>query len=65
MIDSALCCSLLAFPSRLELSALWVLPTAFVFVSYLQHRKDSSDKALALGIVKDPQVSQSLPLVLG
>lgn len=44
------------------MSALWVLPTAFVFVSYLQHRKDSCDKAMALGIVKDPQVTLSIRL---
>ncbi|CAM9695456.1 unnamed protein product, partial [Ectocarpus sp. 13 AM-2016] len=37
-------------------SAFWVLPIAFVFVSYLQHQKDLSDKALALGVVKDPKV---------
>ncbi|CAM9659324.1 unnamed protein product, partial [Hapterophycus canaliculatus] len=43
-------------------SALLVLPIAFVFVSYLQHQKDMSDKALALGIVKDPKV---LELVTG
>ena len=35
-----------------------MLPIAFVFVSYLQHQKDLSDKALALGVVKDPKVSR-------
>eukprot|EP00903_Cladosiphon_okamuranus_P007574 g7348.t1 len=43
-------------------SALLVLPIAFVFVSYLQHQKDLSDKALALGVVKDPKI---LELVTG
>lgn len=43
--------------SRFNWSALLVLPIAFVYVSYLQHQKDLSDKALALGIVKDPKVS--------
>lgn len=38
------------------MSALAVLPVAFVFVSYLQHQKDKADKALSLGIVKDPKV---------
>lgn len=42
---------------RFELSAWLVLPVAFVYVSYLQHQKDLSDKALAIGVVKDPKVS--------
>lgn len=45
-----------ASASRFNWSALLVLPIAFVFVSYLQHQKDLSDKALALGVVKDPKV---------
>ena len=44
--------------SRFNWSALLVLPIAFVFVSYLQHQKDLSDKALALGVVKDPKASR-------
>lgn len=43
-------------PSRFNWSAVLVLPIAFVFVSYLQHQKDLSDKALALGVVQDPKV---------
>lgn len=42
--------------SRFDLSVFLVLPIAFVWVSYLQHQKDKSDKALALGVVKDPKV---------
>lgn len=38
-----------------------MLPIAFVFVSYLQHQKDLSDKALALGVVKDPKVGGRSP----
>lgn len=42
-----------------------MLPIAFVFVSYLQHQKDLSDKALALGVVKDPKVANSALFVRG
>lgn len=48
----------------MNLSAFVVLPVAFVFVSYLQHQKDKADKALSLGIVKDPKVSFLDPLLV-
>ena len=41
----------------MNLSPFYVLPIAFVFVSYLQHVHDKANSGLALGIVKDPQVS--------
>ena len=38
------------------MSIFLVLPVAFMWMSYLQNQKDRSDKALALGVVKDPKV---------
>lgn len=51
--------------SRFKVSALWVLPLAFLFVSYLQNIKDKADAALSLGVVKDPKVGVGRSLSRG